>query len=301
MVVLKNRALLSITLAVLMAAGLLVAALLVATADRAGAAFPGTNGKIALERGGTIYTLTPGGGVTSVTTGGAVDTDPNWSPKGNLIAFERNTDIHTVTATAPYDVTLYFGPGNNRDPNWSPDGTKIAFASNRNNGAGDFDIYKLSVGAPGTNTGTQITSGAADVDERPAYSPDGTKIAFQRGGNIWTVADGPGLNVDTSNLGQGTAPDWGPGPGPGPDPGGCTITGTSGNDNNLVGTNGPDVICGFKGNDNLKGLQGNDTLRGGRGNDNLDTQDGQNGNDTAKGGRGSDTCTTDPGDTKVSC
>jgi hypothetical protein len=72
MVVLKNKALLSITLAVLTAAVLLVAGLLVAPMDRAGAAFPGTNGKIAFASNRNnnatdfdIYTLTPGGGVTS--------------------------------------------------------------------------------------------------------------------------------------------------------------------------------------------------------------------------------------------
>jgi hypothetical protein len=92
MVVLKNKALLSITLAVLMAAGLLVAGLLVAAVDRAGAAFPGTNGKIAFasyRAGGAtdyeIWTLTPGGGATPLTAGNMsnatfdIDKDPNYS------------------------------------------------------------------------------------------------------------------------------------------------------------------------------------------------------------------------------
>jgi Ca2+-binding RTX toxin-like protein len=233
MVVLKNKALLSIMLAVLMAAGLLVAGLL-ASVKPAQATFPGDNGRIAFtsDRGGAFQ-------IYSVSSTG------------------REVDLNPVT--------------------------------------------------------TQL-SGA---DFHPVYSPDGTKIAFQRTvapakANIWTISSSGGQNTNqiTDNIASDVSPDWqslptggggGTPGGGGGTPSGCTITGTPGNDNNLVGTNGPDVICGYKGNDNLKGLQGNDTLRGGRGRDSLDTQDGVNGNDTAKGGKGSDSCTTDPGDTKASC
>lgn len=115
----------------------------------------------------------------------------------------------------------------------------------------------------------------------------------------------------------------------------CTIRGTSGNDE-LEGTPGADVICGFGGNDTIEGRGGGDELRGNvgidtlsgnggndlilggvgadrlfanigedrlfgqRGNDFLNTGDGDS-NDLANGGANTDTCQTDPGDTRVSC
>jgi Ca2+-binding RTX toxin-like protein len=268
-------------LAVLMAAGLLVAVLLVAPVNRAGAAFPGNNGKIAFASNRNnaatdydIYTLTPGGGVTPV-----------------------------LNANTAVDV----------QPNWSPDGTKIAFASNRNNAAADYDIYKLTLGG-GFD---QVTNGTA-VDRQPAYSPDGTRIAFRRGNDINLVDANGGLNGNLNTLpgqnsGANDYPDWGVGP-PGQQPpgqqppgqqppgqgGGCTKTGTPGKDK-LVGTSGNDVICGKGGNDTLKGLRGNDTLKGGGGRDSLNTRDGVKGNDVAKGGPGKDNCKTDRRDRRVSC
>ncbi|MGL4666965.1 MAG: calcium-binding protein, partial [Saezia sp.] len=65
-----------------------------------------------------------------------------------------------------------------------------------------------------------------------------------------------------------------------------TMTGTSGNDTNLSGTAGKDLIKGLAGNDNLYGQAGNDQLEGGDGNDRLE---GGAGNDLLMGGTGDDT------------
>ncbi len=82
MVVLKNKALLSITLAVLMAAGLLVAGLM-ALVEPAEAAFPGQNGKIAFtsarDNNDEIYTMnTTGGALDRLTNNPQSDVDPDW-------------------------------------------------------------------------------------------------------------------------------------------------------------------------------------------------------------------------------
>jgi hypothetical protein len=64
----------------------------------------------------------------------------------------------------------------------------------------------------------------------------------------------------------------------------------------LVGTRGPDHICGYAGADVLRGLGGGDTLDGGAGSDLLrgdkgnDVLNGGLGRDTARGGRGKDFC-----------
>ncbi len=63
------------------------------------------------------------------------------------------------------------------------------------------------------------------------------------------------------------------------------IIGTSGDDN-LIGTNGSDIIRGLGGNDTLRGGNSNDILYGSDGNDLLE---GGNSNDTLYGDRGNDT------------
>jgi Ca2+-binding RTX toxin-like protein len=65
---------------------------------------------------------------------------------------------------------------------------------------------------------------------------------------------------------------------------GCTISGTSGNDN-LTGTNGDDVICGFGGDDTIDGGNGSDIIYAGDGND---VVGGGNGADIIYGGAGND-------------
>jgi TolB protein len=184
MVVLKNKALLSITLAVLMGAGLLVAALLVAPVNPAGAAFPGTNGKIALSSyrdnaaaaDYDIYTVTPGGGATQLT-------------RGN-------------TSSGTYDI--------DKDPNYSADGTKIAFSSNRNSPAAartDYSIWTMN--ADGSDLQRRTTD-PGTVDTSPAWSPNGQQIAFERGGKIYRLTLGGGVNAVTDVGTADKDPNWSP-------------------------------------------------------------------------------------------
>ena len=97
-----------------------------------------------------------------------------------------------------------------------------------------------------------------------------------------------------------------------------TIVGTPGDDANLRGTNGRDVIHGLGGHDTISGLNDNDVICGGEGNDILsgnngidrlfgengnDRLSGNNGNDALNGGAGTtDTCNGGRGlDTGVNC
>src|SRR5918999_4051939 len=74
----------------------------------------------------------------------------------------------------------------------------------------------------------------------------------------------------------------------------ATIVGTPGNDNNIVGTSGPDVIAALGGNDRVRALDGNDLVCGGEGNDIIfggpgdDRLDGSAGNDELHGSIGND-------------
>jgi PKD repeat protein len=74
----------------------------------------------------------------------------------------------------------------------------------------------------------------------------------------------------------------------------ATIVGTPGNDNNIVGTSGRDVIAALGGNDRVRALGGNDLVCGGEGNDIIyggpgnDRLDGSSDNDELHGSMGSD-------------
>jgi TolB protein len=117
---------------------------LVATEEAAEASFPGENGKkiaFSSDRDGDfdIYTIRPdGSGLRRVTN----------------------------------------APGSDSRPEWSPDGTKIAFDSDRD---GDSEIYVKDLA---TGKVSQLTDNTDPrfpgllADRSPAWSPDGTRIAF---------------------------------------------------------------------------------------------------------------------------
>jgi hypothetical protein len=75
-----------------------------------------------------------------------------------------------------------------------------------------------------------------------------------------------------------------------------TEDGTSGNDGNLDGTSGADVMHGYGGDDTMDGLAGLDHMCGGRGNDIVR---GGSGEDKVIGGRGHDELRGGPGTDRI--
>lgn len=88
---------------------------------------------------------------------------------------------------------------------WSPDGAKIAYYSPA--GATGSDIFVMNADGSGSTPLTQDGSGGT-VNEFPDWSPDGTKIIFEKGAQIW-VMDAAGTNAHQV-LGFGDRPRWSP-------------------------------------------------------------------------------------------
>lgn len=89
-------------------------------------------------------------------------------------------------------VRLSDGDFDEAFPAFSPDGNKVAFVSKRGEDPDrtfNTDIFVADVGSPGS-TPRQVTTydGADSENSYPAWSPDGTRIAYVRGGDpakIW--------------------------------------------------------------------------------------------------------------------
>ena len=97
----------------------------------------------------------------------ATYSNPDWSPDGTKIAYDKNDDIFSHIEVMNADgtnqtalTTMY-----SRSPSWSPDGTKIVFAREKE---GDFDIYTID--ADGTDV-AQITANPEVKDMDPDWQP----------------------------------------------------------------------------------------------------------------------------------
>jgi Tol biopolymer transport system component len=166
------------------AIALLVAAVLATAASAARETTTAANGKLAFVRNGSIYVVNANGSALKrLTRPLSEDYDPAWSPAGNRIAFARNCGIYVMNSdgkrlrrlTRPERLCAY-------EPTWSPDGSRIAFVKRRR--AGGLNAGAVYVmGANGKRhralTQRRLVSNSFD-DSYPAWSPDGSRIAFAR-------------------------------------------------------------------------------------------------------------------------
>jgi Tol biopolymer transport system component len=141
--------------------------------------------------------------------------DPAWSPDGSRLVFagqtgfndldnkRSNHDIYVVGADGTGLRRLTRAPAADGAPAWSagPGAGRIAFTRNR---GGREDIYTMR--PDGTDL-QRVTSGDGS---QPNWSPDGSRLAFERRGRIYVVgADGRGMHRVTRRVGGGQ-PVWSP-------------------------------------------------------------------------------------------
>ena len=126
-----------------------------------------------------------------------------------------NEDVYSVelgrggSSAAP--VRLTTSEDKEFDPDISPDGRSIAFRLNPDVTSDHADIWVMAADGSGPSNLTN----APELDNwSPAWSPDGSRIAFastRDGGtlSVWTM-DGQGADVQRVTREHGEYPDWSP-------------------------------------------------------------------------------------------
>ncbi|MFF2139393.1 hypothetical protein [Streptomyces sp. NPDC058193] len=139
------------------------------------------------------------------------DTDPAFSPDGTYLAFTRTSPggvggpSHILVADAATgEITGRITPpagqqtGGDAQPTWSSDGTTLAFTRNTviDGNGGNKHIWTVPVDRLDQQSDLSIRNcpGACEViDDSPAFSPDGTTVAFNRKSGGGQIDQGGGI------------------------------------------------------------------------------------------------------------
>lgn len=180
------------------------------------AAFPGDTGDLAWSTrlpGDPAYQVhrmtSYGTGEVVLTSAASGSRQPDWSPDGSLIAFERAGNVWVMRADGTRQRRLTRGPAADRSPAWSPDGSRLAFVSNR----GDrWGIFVMWADGRGVRRIADLRSGSGGA---LAWSPEGRRIAAvdrRAGGwNILVLYLRTGAtDVLTDIAADGSGVDWSP-------------------------------------------------------------------------------------------
>jgi TolB protein len=125
-----------------------------------------------------VFLLSPDGSdLTRVTRTPSVEAGLSWSPDGGRVAFTRQRGewVHLFVMDLDEGEEVHLGPGTN--PSWSPDGRYIVYSSPDPTATPRSDLFVVRPDGSGR---AKLTSGSQWGDYNAQWSPDGSKILFER-------------------------------------------------------------------------------------------------------------------------
>lgn len=150
-----------------------------------------------VEDNGVIVRFKRDGSEGYVTLTDAADDcrQPNWSPAGDKILYQRfaggQWDLWIMNTDGSGKTQITSGSGDKTDGSFSPDGGRIVYSSNE----GGLELANLFV-IPTTGGSSSRLSQFDGYDGAPSWSPDGRQIAFEsspsdpdgsEGTTIWLI------------------------------------------------------------------------------------------------------------------
>lgn len=156
--------------------------------------------------------------VRRMTTTGAINLSPTWSPDGSRLAFlsfrQKFPAIFILEADGTITRLPTAGGDLNSSPDWSPDGSRLVYSSSRDGNSELYVMDNIARGAAGAHRERRLTSDPG-IDCAPTWSPRGTEIAFtsDRTGSpqIYIIdSDGGNLRRLTYEGKRNDSPAWSP-------------------------------------------------------------------------------------------